>query len=67
MSSRKKKRKGSDDDEEDGDDGEADVTDVKHEGKQSKKTRGTILLTLRNVPPYTLWSHSFSIMASSSN
>ncbi|KAI0673632.1 hypothetical protein C8Q78DRAFT_1018141 [Trametes maxima] len=50
--SRKRKRN-PDSDSDSGDDG-AD-NDEPQDVDTSRKTRGTILVTLRNVPPYTLW------------
>ncbi|KAA1471427.1 hypothetical protein DENSPDRAFT_837418 [Dentipellis sp. KUC8613] len=48
--SRRKKRKAEDD--EDEDEGKSDVEDISSE---TTATRGTILITLRNVVPYTQW------------
>ena len=47
--SRKRKRPSSDDE---GTDGDGDGDDQTIDGR----ARGTILITLRNVPPYTEWS-----------
>ncbi|KAF8652870.1 hypothetical protein AX16_004091 [Volvariella volvacea WC 439] len=56
---RKKKRSESDDADDDRSDGEEDITmddDSENKPPQSMvQTRGTVLITLRNVPPYTLW------------
>jgi len=57
--SRKKKKSNGDDD--DDDIADAGVPTEIHEGDafitpdETIQTRGTILITLRNVPPYTLW------------
>lgn len=48
----KKKRLNDGDEEEDDDDWPADADD---DTVNDKSPRGTILVTLRNVPPYTLW------------
>ncbi|KAF9270839.1 hypothetical protein L218DRAFT_952906 [Marasmius fiardii PR-910] len=49
-----KKRKRKDDDEEDEDEDE-DGEDLTKSQLTSVGSRGTVLITLRNVPPYTLW------------
>lgn len=46
--SKKKKARGSDDEDDSG-------TDNGEGMSQTASSRGTILITLRNVPPYTLW------------
>ena len=61
FSSEKKKRKPDDDDEDDVvDQALAAPLDLQEENgfitqNETVQTRGTILITLRNVPPYTLW------------
>ena len=37
------------------DDDEADLEDVSQDINTARPARGTVLVTLRNVPPYTLW------------
>lgn len=48
---RSRKRKAADDSEAEED--ENDAQDI--EGSTNSARRGTVLITLRNVPPYTLW------------
>ncbi|KAJ3865289.1 hypothetical protein EV359DRAFT_72497 [Lentinula novae-zelandiae] len=47
----RKKQKASDEDEDEGEETDNDTSD----SLESGSCRGTILITLRNVPPYTLW------------
>ena len=37
------------------DDDEADLEDNSQDINTARSARGTVLVTLRNVPPYTLW------------
>jgi 25S rRNA (uracil2634-N3)-methyltransferase len=52
-----RKRKSDEDDDDDDDETADGVAEGSHQidGTESAKKRGTILITLRNVEPYTLW------------
>jgi 25S rRNA (uracil2634-N3)-methyltransferase len=51
----------SDDDDED--DAPEALTGSDDEAGETTASRGSVLITLRNVPPYTLWYASFSIVS----
>ena len=56
FTSTRRKKAGSDDESELPDTGYEDEDDVGLSQTSNMKTRGTVLITLRNVSPYTEWS-----------
>ena len=56
MPSRKRKKKVSSDDEDEGGEDRDESDNEDTAAREVTRTRGTILITLRNVPPYTKWS-----------
>lgn len=53
VTSKRKPKKGEDDD--DDEEEAAEVDEPEDDPTAQTSTRGTVLITLRNVPPYTLW------------
>ena len=51
VTSKRKPKKGEDDDEEEA----AELDEPEDDPTAQTPSRGTVLITLRNVPPYTLW------------
>jgi 25S rRNA (uracil2634-N3)-methyltransferase len=65
LPARKHKRKADDEDDDDEGDERADAAEASYKPNsiESATKRGTILITLRNVEPYTLWSVFYANMA----
>jgi 25S rRNA (uracil2634-N3)-methyltransferase len=59
--SRKRKRPLNDDDDDDDDDHRYTDEDNDHVVSADGRARGTILITLRNVPPYTAWCATYHV------